>query len=265
MLTVGFIGAGKMAEALIRAILTLDEEIKIIASDVVEDRRRLMGTIERVEATDNNRRVAAEADIIFLAVKPQTMDAILEEIQDTEKLVVSIAAGIGIGRMEAKLTRARVIRIMPNTPCLVGEMAGGFALGSRATQNDAEQVLRLLRNAGRIYQLDERHLDAVTALSGSGPAFIAYIIKAMAAGAVRQGLPQDVALKLAVQTALGTGKLLREMNLSPDALIAMVSSPGGTTVAGRGVLESSDVKAVLEQTIAAATERGRELGREAKK
>ena len=262
VLKVGFIGAGKMGEALIRSMLGLEDlQISVLASDVSGERRELMSKLDGVEATDSNLRVVDESDVVFVAVKPQNIDEVLDEIKDTDKLVISIAAGIPLRRLEAKLTKARVIRVMPNTPCLVGEMAGGFSLGTRATEEDAETLTELLKNAGRIFRVDEKHLDAVTALSGSGPAFIAYIIKAMAEGAVKQGLPKDVAEQLAIQTVLGTGKLLRDMKLSPHELISMVSSPGGTTVAGRQVLESSDVKDIVERTIARATERGRELGR----
>lgn len=251
-----------MAEALIRAMVTTEDvDLSIIASDIMEDRLALMDTIEGVTATPHNKEVVANSDVIFIAVKPQMIDAILEEMKEFEKLVVSIAAGIGLEQLESGLPTARVVRIMPNTPCLVGEMAGGFALGSRASEEDAQLLLKLTSNAGRIYQLDESLMDAVTALSGSGPAFVAYIVKAMADAGAMQGLPEDVALELAVQTVMGTGKLLRDMKLDPDTLITMVSSPGGTTVAGRDVLENSDVKEVLENTIKAATERGKELGR----
>jgi pyrroline-5-carboxylate reductase len=261
-LRVGFIGAGKMGEALIRSMLGLDDlQVSVIASDVSAERRELIGRLDGVEATESNLRVVDESDVVFVAVKPQNIDEVLDEIRDTDKLVISIAAGILLRRLEGKLTKARVIRVMPNIPCLVGEMAGGFSLGTRATDEDAEMLMALLKNAGRIFRLDEKHLDTVTALSGSGPAFIAYIIEAMADGAVKQGLPSDVAEQLAVQTALGTGKLLRDMKLTPEELISIVSSPGGTTVAGRQVLEESDVKDVIEKTITKAITRGRELGR----
>ncbi len=262
VLKVGFIGAGKMAEALIRAMVNIENtDVSVIASDVMQDRRTLMDSIEGVRATDDNKEVVSGSDVIFIAVKPQIIDVIFEEMGETEKLVISIAAGISISLLETGLPKARVIRIMPNTPCLVGEMAGGFALGSQATEEDAQLLLKLVSNAGKIFQLDEGLMDAVTGLSGSGPAYVAYIIRAMADGGVKQGLPEDIALKLAVQTVMGTGKLLRDMDLDPDTLITMVSSPGGTTVAGRSVLENSDVKEVLEKTIKAATERGKELGR----
>jgi pyrroline-5-carboxylate reductase len=261
VLKVGFVGTGKMGEALIRSILSIEDmQISIIASDVVEERRKLMNRLNNVKTTENNLEVVKNSDVIFIAVKPQNIDDVLDEIKDTGKLVISIAAGIPLKRLEAKLTKARVIRIMPNTPCLVGEMAGGFALGTKATKVDGEFLMKILKNSGKIFQLDEKHLDTVTALSGSGPAFIAYIIKAMANGAIQQGLPRDVAQQLAVQTTLGTGKLLRDMKLSPEELITMVSSPGGTTVSGRQILESSDVEDVLKKTIAVATKRGTELG-----
>ena len=262
VLKVGFIGAGKMGEALIRSMLGIEDlQISVLASDVSAERRKLISKLVGVEATESNLRVVDESDVVFVAVKPQNIDEVLDEIRDTDKLVVSIAAGIPLRRLEAKLTKARVIRVMPNAPCLVGEMAGGFSLGVRATDEDADTLRALLKNAGIIFRLDEKHLDAVTALSGSGPAFIAYIIKSMADGAVKQGLPEDVAEQLAVQTALGTGKLLRDMKLSPEELISIVSSPGGTTVAGRQVLEESDVKDIIEKTITKAITRGRELGR----
>ena len=262
VLKVGFIGAGKMGEALIRSMLGIEDlQLSVLASDVSAERRELVGKLVGVEATESNLRVVDESDVVFVAVKPQNIDEVLDEIRDTDRLVISIAAGIPLRRLEAKLTEARVIRVMPNAPCLVGEMAGGFSLGVRATDEDADTLRALLKNAGIIFRLDEKHLDAVTALSGSGPAFIAYIIKSMADGAVKQGLPEDVAEQLAVQTALGTGKLLRDMKLSPEELISIVSSPGGTTVAGRQVLEESDVKDIIEKTITKAITRGRELGR----
>ena len=178
MLKVGFIGAGKMGEALIRSMLGIkDMQISITASDITEERRELMNKLDRVEATENNLKVIDKSDVIFIAVKPQNIDEVLDEIKDTDKLVISIAAGIPLRRLEAKLTKARVIRIMPNTPCLVGEMAGGFALGVRATEADGEILMKLLKNSGKIFQLDEKHLVTVTALSGSGPAFMAFIIK----------------------------------------------------------------------------------------
>jgi len=261
MVRVGFIGSGKMGEALIRSMLGLkDVDIFIIASDIAEERRELISKIRGADATENNRRVVENSDIIFIAVKPQNIDEVLDEIGDTDKLVISIAAGVPLRRLEEKLPKARVIRMMPNTPCLVGEMAGGFALGTRATDADGKMLMRLLKNTGRVFSLAERHLDAVTALSGSGPAFMAYLIQTIAAAAERQGLPKKVAEQLAVQTALGTGKLLRDLKMSPGELIAMVSSPGGTTMAGRQILENSDVREVLEKTIAAAAERARELG-----
>lgn len=235
--------------------------ISIKASDVSEERRKHMSSFNNVTVTCSNTQVTNDSDIVFIAVKPQNIDNVLEQIRDTEKLIVSIAAGVSLRRLETNLKKARLIRVMPNTPCLVGEMAGGFSLGVRAKKEDGDMLKKLLKKSGYIFQLDEELLDVVTALSGSGPAFISYIIKAMADGATKQGLPKNVAKKLAIQTVLGTGKLLRDMDFSPEDLIEMVSSPSGTTIAGRQVLENSDVKDILEKTIAVATERGREIGR----
>jgi pyrroline-5-carboxylate reductase len=262
MLKIGFIGAGIMAEALIKSILlTKEMNVYIIASDILKERREKVSKLDKVESTTDNYKVVNASDVIFIAVKPQKIDEILDEIKDTDKLIISIAAGVPISRLEKKLLKARVIRIMPNTPCLVSEMAGGFSLGKRATKKDGELLVDLLKNAGKIFQLDELYLDVVTALSGSGPAFIAYLVKSMVDGAIKQGLPPEIAKDLAIQTTFGTGKLLRDMDLSFEDLIFMVSSPGGTTIAGIQILESSDVKNVIEKTIAVATARGRELGR----
>ena len=259
---IGFIGAGRMGEALIKAVLALQGiEVSIIASDISEKRREIISKLGRAKATTSNLRVVDESDVVFIAVKPQNIDEVLDEIKDTDNLVISIAAGVPLIWLETKLPKARVIRLMPNIPCLVGEMAGVFSLGAKATKMDARKLTTLLKNAGSLISLDEKYLDAVTALSGSGPAFIAYMIEAMVQGAVEQGLPNDAAEHLAIQTALGTGKLLRDAKLSPIELISIVSSRGGTTVAGRQILENSDVREIIVKAIAAATERGRELAK----
>jgi pyrroline-5-carboxylate reductase len=260
MTRIGFIGAGKMAEALIKSIVEIkEEEYDIIASDISETRLEIVGAIGKVKTTKDNSNVISDSDIIFIAVKPQNIREVLNELAETEKLVISIAAGISIDILESYLLKARVIRIMPNIPCLVGEMAGGFALGTKATKKDREILENILKNAGRIHLLSEKQLDAVTALSGSGPAFISYIINAMVEGAVIQGLPSDIASKLTIQTILGTGKLLRDTTITPKGLISMVSSPGGTTEAGLLIFEKSALKKIIERTIIAATEKSKEL------
>jgi len=162
---------------------------------------------------------------------------------------------------EKIIGKKRIIRVMPNINCLVSEMAAGFCAGKYATKDDINIVSKLLNSAGISFCLDENLLDAVTAVSGSGPAFFAYFIQAIAEAGIKNGLPKDVALKLASQTASGTGKLLLEKNISPDELIAMVASKKGTTIAGLSVLKSHKVKNSLIKAIDAAVKRSKELGK----
>ena len=261
MTRVGFIGAGNMALALIKAIAKDNLASSVYASDIKESRLKLIEAETKAKITPFNKVVVNESDVIFLAVKPQVIDKVLDELKDTNKLVVSIAAGITLKHLESKLKNARVVRVMPNTPCLVGEMAAGFALGKKTTDKDVKIVEEILNSAGKAFCLKEELLDAVTGLSGSGPAFIAYLLEGLIEGGVKQGLTKDVATELAVQTCLGTAKLLLEKGLSTKELIDMVSSPKGTTVAGRKVLENSDIKKILAKTVEEATKRSKELGR----
>ena len=257
---IGFIGAGKMAEALIKSIISAEITGKnsIYASDISKERLSYIEQETGINTAANKEIL--DSDMIILAVKPQNMVEVLEELQDlNNKLTVTIAAGIKISLIEKY--NARVIRVMPNTPCLVGEMAAAYSLGKNITKEDEEIVNKILNSAGKAFKVKEESLDAVTALSGSGPAFIAYLIKSMAEAAEKQGLDKDTALKLAEQTCLGTAKLLIEKNLGPEELIKIVSSPGGTTIAGREVLEKSDIKDIINKTIEAAAKRSKELGK----
>jgi len=265
VVTIGFIGAGKMAEALIKAILKAKITKSIIASDVSEKRLDYIKKNLNIKVTRSNKEVVKKANVLILAIKPQNMADVLKEIKNdvaNKHLIVSIAAGIKIDYIQKQLgDKNRVIRVMPNTPCLVGEMAAGFAAGRYAKDNDIKLVATILNSAGKAFVVCEDMLDAVTGLSGSGPAFMAYILEAMIEGGVKQGLSKDVATELAMQTMKGTGKLLQETGLSPKELIDMVSSPGGTTIAGRKILEKSDVKKILIKTVERATKRSKELGK----
>jgi len=261
MVKVGFIGAGNMALALIKAIKKAGLASSVYASDIKEDRLRIAKEEAKVNVTPYNKVVLNESDIIFLAVKPQDIDTALDGMKNTDKLIISIAAGITLKHLESRLKNARVIRVMPNAPCLVGEMAAGFAVGSKVKDEDIKIVEELLNSAGRAFLLKESMLDAVTGLSGSGPAFIAYLIKCLAEAGVKQGLSRDISAELAERTALGTAKLLIEKGLSADELIKMVASPGGTTIAGLDVLAKSDVKHVLIKTVEKAAKRSKELGK----
>jgi pyrroline-5-carboxylate reductase len=258
---VGFIGAGNMAGALAGAIQSAQPNTEFVASDVSgEQLERFAAGLERATTVPDNRSVVDTAELTFLSVKPQVLDEVLPELAHTPALVVSIAAGVRIATLEAALTQARVVRVMPNTPGLVGEMAAGYAGGTRATAADVALVGRLLESAGVALPMDEELLDAVTGVSGSGPAFIARLIEAFTDAGAAHGLDRDVAYRLVLQTFAGTARLLYEKGLSPQGLVDMVSSKGGTTVAGRGVLEASDYADVIRRTVDATVARSRELG-----
>ncbi len=265
----GFAGAGTMALGLARGIRAAGLAGAITAHDPV--RARLDRFCAEVDAAPvaGNGAVAANADIVFLAVKPQDVGTVAAELAAagggltgtplTGKLVVSIAAGVTLARLSGWLPGARLIRVMPNLPCVIAEMAAGFARGPSATDRDARVVGDLLGALGVALEVDEGHLNAVTALSGSGPAFMAGLLQAFIDAGESCGLPRDAARALTLQTAKGTAALLQERGYETAEFIDLVSSPGGTTVAGRAVLESSDVHAVIAGTIAAAANRGREL------
>lgn len=260
---IGFIGAGNMAFALAKAIKKNRLAKSIIASDINEERLDFLKKELKIETTKDNIQVVLKSDIIFLAVKPQAIDTVLDEIKDKvrDQLIISIAAGIRLKRLESKLKNKKIVRVMPNTPCLVGEMAAGFAVGKKVKDKEIKIVEEILNSAGKAFYLKEELLDAVTGLSGSGPAFVARLVEGLIEGGVKSGLNRDVARELALQTFLGTAKLLIESGMTADELVSMVSSPGGTTVAGREILENSDVKDILIRTVKRATERSKELGK----
>ncbi|MEK6891863.1 MAG: pyrroline-5-carboxylate reductase [Nanoarchaeota archaeon] len=261
--TISFIGTGKMAAALISSIYKNRLAKEITASDHNEENLRKLKSKFDVKTTTDNKEAARNSDVIFLCVKPQVMSMVLNEIKDEIKnqLVVSIAAGIKIKNIELILKNKRVIRVMPNINCLIGEMAGGFSAGKYATKEDIGEVSKLLNVSGIAIQVEEDLLDAVTAVSGSGPAFFAYFIKYIAEAGIKKGLKKEIAYQLAAKTALGTGKLLLEMKITPDELIEMVASKKGTTEAGLKVLDKYKVKKILEKTVDAAYKRSKELGK----
>lgn len=263
---VGFLGAGKMAAALasgfVRAGLSAPAEL--IASDVSAAAREAFAKATGGRTTAFNPEVAQEADVLILAVKPDQIDEVLRElgpVLEDRHLVVSIAAGVPLGRLESSLAPgSRVVRVMPNTPALVGQSASGFAVGQAATSEDAAVVARLLNAVGVAYQVKESLLDAVTGLSGSGPAYVYMMIEALSDGGVAAGLPRDVATKLAAQTLLGSARMVLETDLHPGALKDMVTSPGGTTIEGVHELEKGGLRATLMNAVRAAAEKAKKLG-----
>ena len=266
-LRIGFLGAGKMATALARAWIQagLVAVEGVCASDPLLAAREAFARETKAATHAENLRVLAASDVVILAVKPQTMPEVLKEIRrkmTSKHLVVSVAAGIPIDQIRDVIgLDRRIIRVMPNTPCLVGASASAFAGSTAATVADLQLVERLLNSVGRCVQVPEKWLDAVTGLSGSGPAFVAVIIEALADGGVRMGLPRDLASLLATQTVFGSAKMLLETGLHPAQLKDMVASPAGTTIAGLHELERGGLRAALMDAVEAATERSVELGK----
>jgi len=259
---IGVIGVGRMGSALVRGFLNAGVAKKsLLASDHDKEKLKLLCRGTGVKMVFNNSELIRESEVVIIAVKPKDVQKVLEEISDIigEKLVISIAAGVPISSFERRLKKARVVRVMPNMPCMVGEGAIAFSSGSRVRKNDVRLVEKLLSKLGIALKLSEDMLDAVTGLSGSGPAFYSLVIRALAEAGVEEGLPEDVALKLAAQTAKGVGKVLLETGMGPEELMEMVRSPGGTTEAGLKKLEEMAAAEAFKEAVHAAVKRAKEL------
>ena len=262
---IGFIGAGNMAEAIIRGLLNTGalRADQIGASDVRQDRLEEIAKRYSIHPLSDNPLLVKRSDVIILSVKPQVMAVVLKEIAPVaeEKLFISIAAGIPTSFIRSLLPRsARLIRVMPNTPALVLEAATAVARSSGLDAGDLETAQEIFSAIGKVVILEETLLDVVTGLSGSGPAYIAMVVEALADGGVKMGLDRQTAMTLAVQTVLGTAKLLSESGMHPGQLKDMVASPGGTTIAGISALEENGLRRALIAAVERATRRSTELG-----
>ncbi|MBX3190677.1 MAG: pyrroline-5-carboxylate reductase [Labilithrix sp.] len=264
--SIGFVGGGNMASALVKGLLhsKVVEPGAIIVSDVKADRLALLAQTHGVKTTSDNHELVRASDVIVLAVKPQVIDKVLESIGGDVKpaqLVVSVAAGVPVSAIEARLPEgAHVVRSMPNTPATALAGATAIAPGTHATEDDLEIARALFSAVGRVVTLDETLIDAVTGLSGSGPAYVMLMIEALADGGVKVGLHRDTALLLAAQTVYGSAKLLLETGEHPGRLKDMVTSPGGTAIAGLHTLESGGLRRTLIDAVEAATNRAAALG-----
>jgi pyrroline-5-carboxylate reductase len=264
---IGIIGAGKIGSAIARGVVSagLAREDQVMASDVSEPLRAAIAKELGIKTEAENSKLCEFADIVILAVKPQILDSVVKEITaavGTTKLVISVAAGVPLSRIEANLAPgARVVRVMPNIPCVVGAGASGYAAGAGTTRADLDKVASVLSSFGIALPVEEKYLDAVTGLSGSGPAYVFLFIEALADGGVQVGLSRDVALKLALQTVYGSARMALETVKHPAELKDEVTSPGGTTIAGLYALEQKGFRAAVMDAVVAATKRSQELGK----
>lgn len=265
--TVGFIGAGNMAEALIAGLLHADllPAERLVASDIDGCRLSALRRSHNIRTTKSNPEVAEEADILILAVEPQILDGVLAEIvarRRPESLVISVAAGYPIARITRGLSGAeRIVRSMPNTPSHVRRGITAVAYEEGLAEEDAAASRALFESIGHVIRVEERWLDAVTGLSGSGPAYVYLMIEALADGGVKMGLPRDTAQLLAAETVSGTARLVLESGQHPGVLKDRMAAPGGTSMAGLHELERGGLRAALMSAVEAATQRSRELGR----
>ena len=259
---IGFIGGGNMAEAMIKGMTSRGMK-DILVSEPRNERRRYLQENFGIQTTESNKEVASSCNIIILAVKPQNMDSAINEISEVvteDRTVVSIAAGITLDYLSSKLKTKKLIRVMPNTPALVQEGMSVISLCECFSGRDISVVREILMSIGKVITLPEKYMDAVTALSGSGPAFIALFIEAMIEGGIKTGLNNDDALTLAVQTLAGTSKLL-DSGMGPSKLREMVTSPGGTTEAGLKIFDKKGFKGIVSDAVEAAKNRAEELGK----
>ncbi len=265
-LNIGFLGAGKMATALAKGFLhaKLVKANQLCAADPFPAAREQFAAATGAKTFAANLDTARTATVLILATKPDQTAAALAEIAGAfgpNHLLVSIAAGVTLAKVEGALPAgARVIRVMPNTPALVGAGAAGYALGKNATTADGELAQRLLSAVGVALPVKESLLDAVTGLSGSGPAYVYQFIEALSDGGVAAGLPRDTATRLAAQTVLGGAKMVLETGQHPGVLKDQVTSPGGTTIEGVHELEKGRLRATVMSAVRAATERSKKLG-----
>lgn len=263
---IAFVGGGQMAEALIGGLLSakLCGPDRIWATDTVAGRLDHLKTRYGIRVGGQNREAVAWADVVVLAVKPQVLDGVLKEIgaQLSHALVVSVAAGVPIRRIaDACDPKTRIVRTMPNTPAMVHEGMTAMAIGPGVAEEDVTCVRNMFESVGKVVPVEERLMDAVTGLSGSGPAYVFLAIEALTDGGVKMGLPRDTAGLLAAQTVLGAARMVLETGQHPARLKDQVTSPGGTTIAGLHQLEQGGLRATLIDAVEAATQRSQELGR----
>jgi pyrroline-5-carboxylate reductase len=262
--SIAFIGGGNMASALIQGLISTQtaRPDQVLVSDVRDEGLAQLRERFGVQTTRDNLAACAQ-QVVLLCVKPQLFPQILPEIAPrlgASTLVISIAAGVPLAAIEARLSRSRVVRAMPNTPALVSAGATALAAGTRTTPDDMKLARAIFESVGKVAEVDDSAMDAVTALSGSGPAYVFLLAEALTNAGTQLGLPPEVAATLAQQTLFGAGVLLQQSGEAPSELRRKVTSPGGTTAAGIAALEQRDFAGVIAACLQAACARGHELG-----
>ncbi|KAL2490974.1 Pyrroline-5-carboxylate reductase [Abeliophyllum distichum] len=259
----GFIGAGKMAESIARGVVKsgLLPASQIRTAHLGNARRTAFESFG-VKVLDHNSQVVEDSDVVIFSVKPQVVKGVVLELRSLlseKQLLVSVVAGVKLKDLQEWAGHSRFIRVMPNTPAAVGNAASVISLGAAATKDDGELISKLFGAIGKVWTADEKLFDAITGLSGSGPAYIFLAIEALADGGVAAGLPRDLALGLASQTVLGAASMAVNTGKHPGQLKDDVASPGGTTIAGIHELEKAGFRGILMNAVVAASKRGREL------
>lgn len=264
---IAVIGAGNMGGALLKGMLRMPwaSPAMFVVSDADEKKLKVIARDLKVKTTNNNRKAINGADIILLAVKPQVLDQVLEEIKGTLKekqVLISVAAGVRTDHISSLLNKkVSVIRAMPNISALVGESATAISRGKHSTKVDAGLAREILESVGTVVEVQEHLMDAVTGLSGSGPMYVFLIAEGLSDAGVKVGLSRDIASTLAIQTLLGASKMLKETDMHPAELKDLVTSPGGTSISALHSLEKSGLKAMLIDAVEAAAKRSAELGK----
>jgi pyrroline-5-carboxylate reductase len=258
------IGGGMMGEALLSRLVVegVFQPQEILVSDPVAARQEFLRDRYGVQVTGDNAKAAAASELVLLAIKPQIFSQVAQQILGSlnGSVIVSILAGISLGQLESAFAGKSVIRAMPNTPAQVGAGVTAIASGQQVKSDQLDLAKTVLSAVGSVVEVPESMMDAVTGLSGSGPAYVALMVEALADGGVASGLPRNIAMQLAIETVLGTAKLLKESKLHPGELKDRVTSPGGTTIAGVAALESRGFRSALIEAVKAATGRSKELG-----
>lgn len=262
---IGFIGGGKMATAIMKGIINSNwcEAKNIIVSDKNEDSLNNLRKEYAVQTSLDNIEIAKNSKIILLAVKPFVLKDVLNEIKSSltdEHIIFSIAAGISIKSIEEIVGDIPVVRIMPNTPALVNEGMSAICRGNYATEEHSKIALEIFKSVGKVVESDEKYIDIITAISGSGPAFYYYIINEIAKAGEKLGLDYQTCLKLSAQTAYGAAKMIMDTDVSPEQLIINVTTPGGCTAVGNEVLKENNVSAILGETIEKTMLKAKALG-----